>query len=42
MQLNKPDSPPNKISPQASLPRHIGYSRSGQFLQTVVYGAEIA
>lgn len=42
MQLNKQGSPPNKTFPRASLPRHIGCSESGQFLQTVVYQAEIA
>lgn len=42
MQLNKQGSPPNKTFPRASLPRHIGCSKSGQFLQTVVYQAEIA
>lgn len=41
MQLSKQDSPPNKTSPRASLPRRKGCSRSGQFLQTAVYQAEI-
>lgn len=41
MQLNRQGSPPNKTSPPASLPQHIGCSKSGQFLQTVVYQAEI-
>lgn len=42
MQLNRQGSPPNKTFLRASLPRHIGCSKSGQFPQTVVYQAEIA